>query len=321
MQPLYRTRLPQLSNEIFITDGGIETTLIYLEKQALPSFAAFDLLKDIKGTQAIERYFQSYFDLAKKHDVGLIVETPTWRSSADWGKTLGYSPDALQKANQQAVRLVLDLRAKQKNSKPILVSGCIGPRGDGYQPTRRMSAEEALNYHAEQIHLFAQEGVDFVSALTMNYAEEAIGIARVATAVGMPVVISFTVETDGKLPTGQTLKEAIMSVDQATGTAPIYYMINCAHPTHLNEREMREGVGEGGWAKRLRGFRANASALSHTELDKATELDPGNPTELAEQFKQLRRCWKGLTVLGGCCGTDTRHLAEICKTNLQRSSF
>ena len=142
----------------------------------------------------------------------------------------------------------------------------------------------------------------------MNYVEEPIGIARAAKAAGMPVVISFTLETDGRLPTGQTLKDAIVEIDAETGKAPAYYMINCAHPTHF------EGALEAGeaWIKRLRGLRANASTRSHAELDQATDLDAGNPVELGRQYAELRRKLRHVTVLGGCCGTDFRHVEQIC---------
>src|SRR5436189_1651192 len=138
-----------------------------------------------------------------------------------------------------------------------------------------------------------------VTVLTINYTEEAVGVARAAEAHGLPSVISFTVETDGRLPTGQPLAEAIDQVDSATGGAPAYFMVNCAHPTHF-EAELAGGA----WRERIRGIRANASKLSHAELDEADGLDAGDPAELADDHARLNALLPNLNVLGGCCGTD-----------------
>ena len=309
----YRNDLPQLSDGIFLTDGGIETTLIFHEGLELPDFAAFHLLKDKEGYEALRKYFRTYAALAKRYEVGFILESPTWRANPDWGRKLGYSESALADVNGKAIELLYDIRKEFENEKTqMVISGCIGPRGDGYNPTNVMSAEEAQQYHAAQIQTFSEMGADMVTAITMNYVEEAIGIVRAAKSVGMPVAISFTVETDGKLPTGQTLKDAIESVDEATSKAPAYYMVNCAHPTHF------EGVlaADESWSERIRGLRANASTKSHAELNESAELDEGNPVELGRQHRELLSKLKNLKVLGGCCGTDHRHVEEICKAVL-----
>ena len=312
----YRTALPQLSDGIFLTDGGIETTLIFHEGLHLPDFAAFHLLRDRAGYEALRKYFRTYAALAAKYEVGFILESPTWRANHDWGARLGYSERALADINRKAVGLMREVRGEFENEKTgLVISGCVGPRGDGYIPARAMSADEARQYHAAQISTFAATDADMVTAITMNYVEEAIGIARAAKSVEMPVAISFTVERDGNLPTGQTLKDAIESVDEATDGAPAYYMINCAHPSHF------AGVLVAGesWTERIRGLRANASMKSHAELNESAELDVGNPTELSRQHRELLSRFKSLSVLGGCCGTDHRHVEEICKAVLAPS--
>jgi homocysteine S-methyltransferase len=184
----------------------------------------------------------------------------------------------------------------------------VGPRGDGYRPDDLMTVEEAQAYHAPEIEAFRAAGTDLVSAITMNYAEEAIGIAKAARAAGLPVVISFTVETDGRLATGETLQAAIERTEAATGGAPAYYMINCAHPVHF-EQVLTDDAP---WMSRIRGVRANASQKSHAELDEAVELDPGDPADLGRRYHDLRQRLKNLSVLGGCCGTDHRHIAAMC---------
>lgn len=304
----YRDSLPQLEADLFLADGGLETTLIFDDGFELPDFAAFVLLNDDAGRDAIVRYFDSYIEIAKRDGVGIVLETTTWRASSDWAERLGYSPDQLDAANRESVELLMEARHQHQTLEtPIVVSGCIGPRGDGYHPDFLMSAHDSTAYHARQIAVLVAAGVDLVTAITMTYPEEAIGVATASRSAEVPVVISFTVETDGALPTGQAVGDAIAAVDAATDEYPSYYMINCAHPTHF------ASVLEAGapWMARVRGIRANASKRSHAELDEAEELDAGDADELAEEYVALRRQHPNLTVLGGCCGTSDRHIDAI----------
>lgn len=311
----YRMELPQLGGRLFLTDGGLETTLIFHEGIDLPHFAAFDLLKTEEGASHLRKYFTAYAEMARRFGVGLILDSPTWRASSDWGDLFDYTADALAAANRGAIELLERIRGEYDTAgTPVVVSGCIGPRGDGYVPDLSMSADEAENYHQEQINTFAGTTADMVCALTLNRPEEAIGIARAARRARIPVAISFTVETDGKLPAGQSLGDAIEQVDDATSAYPVYYMINCAHPSHFAQ-EVRGGER---WAPRIRGIRANASKMSHAELNEASELDAGDPMELGQQYMQLRTQLRSLSVLGGCCGTDTRHIEQIALACLPR---
>lgn len=308
----YRSALPQLEGGPFLTDGGIETTLIFLDGLDLPDFAAFYLLRTEPGTAALQKYFRAYAAIAARFNVGLILESATWRASADWGARLGYSSAALADANRAAIRLLEQIRDEIAHRQPVVISGCVGPRGDGYVPSHAMSVAEAADYHRDQVETFADTAADMVCAITMNYAAEAVGITRAAQRAGMPVAIAFTVETDGNLPTGQPLEAAIREVDEDTAGYPGYYMLNCAHPAHF-ERALVAGEP---WTARIRGLRANASRKSHAELNESTELDIGDPAELASLYAQLRRKQlPHLNVMGGCCGTDHRHLeciAEAC---------
>lgn len=304
----YRDRLPQRSQQIFLTDGGMETTLIYHDGLDLPCFAAFTLLRTPDGVAHTRAYYARYAAMAQRAGFGFVLETPTWRANADWGAKLGYSRQELAAANGQAVALMAELRAEFETARsPMVISGAIGPRGDGYNPDRLMSAPEALDYHAEQIATLRDTQADMVTAFTLNYVNEGIGVALAAKQAGMPAVISFTVETDGRLPTGETIKEAITAVDAASGAAPVYYMINCAHPTHFRDA-LKAGEP---WLDRIGGLRANASRRSHAELDTATELDAGDPREFGALHAELRRLLPRATVLGGCCGTDHRHVENI----------
>jgi S-methylmethionine-dependent homocysteine/selenocysteine methylase len=307
----HRDSLPQLSGDLFLTDGGLETTLIFQDRFELPEFAAFDVLKHESGREAIRNYYRSYATIAREHEVGFVLESATWRASASWGTKLGYSPEDLADANHKAIDLLRTIRDEfQSERTPMVISGCLGSRGDGYSPADRMNEREAERYHAPQVGTLSNAGVDMISALTMTNAEEAVGLTRAAKFAGLPVAISFTVETNGKLPSGQPLGDAVIQVDQSTGNAPVYYMINCAHPTHF-----RDALAAGeGWTSRVRGIRANASSKSHAELDEAEELDDGNPVELGVQCNELTGVLRNLNVFGGCCGTDHRHVEEICKT-------
>ncbi|EKO3414716.1 homocysteine S-methyltransferase family protein [Vibrio fluvialis] len=305
----YRQALPQLQHSFFMTDGGLETTLIYLDNCELPYFAAFLLFQSEEGEEALRRYFKSYAELARKHEIGLILETATWRSNPYWGGILGYSLAELEEENRKAVSLLLDVRQEYESSHtPVVISGCIGPRGDGYVAEERMSDEEAEDYHEFQIHTFAETAADMVTALTLTYADEAIGIVRAAKCMHIPVVISFTVETDGRLPSGQLLSAAIQQVDLETQFYPAYYMINCAHPQHFIAAVSTDDL----WVRRIHGVRANASKLSHSELNECEELDDGDPVELSEDYSRLLgKQLTNVNIVGGCCGTDQRHVDHI----------
>jgi S-methylmethionine-dependent homocysteine/selenocysteine methylase len=307
-----RETLPQLSRP-YLADGGMETDLIFNRGIDLPCFSSVVLVRDQAGRDLLDAYFADYIAIARRAGTGLVLETPTWRASADWAEALGVTGEELERLNAEAVAHLLAL--KGRSEVPIIVSGCIGPRGDGYVPGKVMSVDEAHRYHAPQARILAEAGADMVSGLTINNIPEAIGIARAADDAGAQAVISFTLETDGRLPTGDTLAAAITAVDDATGGRVAYFMVNCAHPSHFADTFSAGGA----WLARLRGIRANASRCSHAELDAMTELDDGNPEELGRDYRALRDLYPHLTVLGGCCGTDHRHVAAIAEACLVRS--
>ncbi|MGI9603771.1 MAG: homocysteine S-methyltransferase family protein [Acidimicrobiales bacterium] len=304
----HRHDLPQANGEVLLTDGGLETTLIFDAGYDLPEFASFPLLETDTGRTSLVDYYRTYADAARRHGVGIVLETPTWRASADWGSVLGYDADSLATINAAAVDLLRQIRAEYEPvGTKVVISGNLGPRGDGYEPGDQMTADEAADYHGAQVATLADSGADQITVLTMTYAEEAVGVARAAVAAAMPSVISFTVETDGHLPTGQPLGDAIEQVEAATGGAPIAYGINCAHPDHFRTM-LATG---GGWVERIGLVRANASRMSHDELDNAEELDVGDRAELGALYAELRQLLPNLAVMGGCCGTDHGHIHEI----------
>ena len=303
--------LPHQSEQMFLTDGGLETSLVFLEGEDLPLFAAFTLLRKSTGREKLKDYFRPYAELAVETGSGFILESATWRANPDWACQLGYSDIALDAANREAIEMLQELADEYRAAaSPFLISGCIGPRGDGYVVDKLMSAEQAHRYHLRQAQVFAAAGADMVTGLTMTNVDEATGIALAALEAGLPSVISFTVETDGRLPSGMQLGDAIQAVDAATGNGPAYYMVNCAHPTHF--AEVLEAGGD--WVKRIGGIRANASTLSHAELDACEELDIGDPQDLAARYRTILDAMPWVRVVGGCCGTDHRHISAISHT-------
>lgn len=307
--PSFRTALPQLTGRTFLTDGGLETTLIFLEGIDLPFFASFPLVLTDVGRAALMRYYEPFLAHALKRRVGFVLDTPTWRANLDWALRLGYTADTLRAANQSAVNFAAELRDKYASEIPIVINGVIGPRGDGYVVSDAMSRDEAASYHELQITAFRDSAADMVSAITMTYVDEAVGIAFAARAAALPVVVSFTVETDGRLPSGSSLHNAIEETDEASDGYPTYYMINCAHPEHFEHLLGKQEP----WMNRIGGIRANASRKSHAELDASPVLDIGDPAELGRQYHELRSRLPRLFVLGGCCGTDQRHVEAICE--------
>ncbi|MEL6296941.1 MAG: homocysteine S-methyltransferase family protein [Pseudomonadota bacterium] len=306
-----RKPLPLANGPVFLTDGGMETTFIFHEGLELPEFSSLVLIKSEDGRQAIAKYAKTYIDLARDAGLGLVIESTTWRAGPDWADKIGFPGlDNLAGANRDSIALLDEMRREAaKMDVNVIVSACIGPRGDGYDPGRIMTGEEAALYHDWQVRVLAETNADVITGLTMTNVPEAIGIATAAKLHDMPCVISFTLETDGRLPTGDSLEGAIVAVDAATGDAPAYYMINCAHPTHLiKSLDLPADIRE-----RLRGIRANASKCSHAELDEMEELDVGNPHELGREMADIHAAHPHIRVLGGCCGTDDRHVREIAK--------
>jgi homocysteine S-methyltransferase len=300
--------LPQLSGGLFLSDGGLETTLVFLDRVDLPHFAAFPLLDNADGRERLRRYYEPYLELCTATPgARFVLETPTWRANTDWGQRPGYGAAALHRANVDAARWIVALREawRERIAGPIVASGVIGPRGDGYVADVPTSVADVAGYQVRQAAALKEGGVDMLAAVTMTTTAEATGVARPARSVGLPAVISFTIETDGRLPSGESLRDAMAQVE--ADAPPAYYALNCAHPTYFEQMLATLGALAG----RIHAIRANASVQSHAELDNATELDLGDPSDLGDRYRRLRAPLPALNVLGGCCGTDARHLRAI----------
>lgn len=299
--------LPHQTDDIFLTDGGSETWLMYKRGFELPNFSAFHLLNDQQASAALREYYMAFANIAAELGAPFIFDSLTYRASRDWGALLGYSAQGLAEMNHRCIDLYRDCAAKAGlAAENTVISGCIGPKGDAYKLNQSLTAEAAEEYHSEQIETFKAAGADIVTALTLSTTEEAIGIARASAKAGLPSVIAFTIEKDRRLRSGQTLQQAIESVDATTSKAPAYFMINCAHPVDFGPELAREP-----WANRIGGLRANASSLDHGTLCKLGHLDEGDPDELARQYVDIRAAHPTMNVFGGCCGTDYAHVEKI----------
>ena len=301
----YRTSLPQLGTDIFACYTGMDTDILFNRGIELPGFASYPLLESERGRSLLREYYVQLVELGQTHGVGVILDSVTWVANRDRGNSLGYSPEDLKRFNIDAIELIASVR-EENGDLPTVLCGQVGPRGDGYAPKDQMTVGEAEDYHAEQIEVYSQTQADFVGAFTMCYAEEASGVIRAAASFGIPAAIAFTVETDGRLPTGMPLREAIEQVDEASNNGAAYFLINCAHPDHFST-----ALSDEPWMQRLRGAVANASRCSHAELDEAEELDAGDPEELGRLVGGLRKTYPHFNILGGCCGSDMRHMKRI----------
>lgn len=304
-----RVPFPSIEN-LIVTDAGLETWLVFDHEVDLPAFAAYPLVESAEGRALLTEYYEHYVAIADAVGAACLLEAPTWRANPEWAATLGHDLEALAALITAAVEIPDAVRRNATSSHPILVGGAVGPRGDGYRVDDAMSADAAADYHSFQINCLAQTPADVVTAMTICYADEAIGIVRAARDAGMPVVISFTLETDGRLPSGMSLADAITATDAATDGYAHHYMLNCAHPSHFDA--VLDPTAE--WAQRIHGVRANASTLSHAELDEMEVLDAGDPADLAARYVALTASLPNLHIVGGCCGTDHRHVEQIARS-------
>jgi S-methylmethionine-dependent homocysteine/selenocysteine methylase len=296
--------LPHQTDQKFLVFGGTGTDLLFNRGVELPGFASFPLNEDPVAQTVLVDQMRDLINVAKAAGLGCIIDTATWMANRDRAAPLGYDPGRLAALNRQAVTLMRDLR-DEAEAGDILLGLCLGPSRDPYEKLEPMGVEAARDYHRIQIDLIKDMGVDLVNAYTFNQVEEAAGAILAAGDSGLPVALSLVIETDGCLDNGQPVDEAIAQIDALSGQQARYFMINCAHPDHI----VPALTGN----PRLKGIVVNASRCSHAELNDATDLDDGDPDELGSQVADLVRRYPSLSVLGGCCGTDMRHLKQMAE--------
>jgi len=304
-----------LAERTFLTFPGCETYLLYIQGFPLRDFCAFEVVYDDRAWQRLEdELLRPVADAAAARGFGLLADSFVWRASADYVTRLGAPGVAAvnQRAIERVRAFITRWRAGSDAARacPVLVTGDIGPRGDGYAATGAVSIGAAYDYHAAQVDVLARAGVDVLVPLTMTSLPETLGILRAAEIAKLPVLVSPTIEPDGKLPDGTPLGEFVATVDDATHGYPLAFMVNCVHPSHLAPVLRAAAERDEPWLTRFRGVRANASAKTHAELDASKALDRGDPAALGGGVADLQRA-HGLTIVGGCCGTDAEHLACI----------
>jgi S-methylmethionine-dependent homocysteine/selenocysteine methylase len=299
----------QRPNKLFLTEAGIETELMYKWGFEIPHFAMFALLENDQIVSTLRGMYRSYLDVAAKHEMSFLMGGFDYRASPDWAELLGYGPEALKEANLRCLDFHRQMGAEYASDVPEAVTmGCVGPRGDAYQLNRTISEAEAEDYHSVQLTTLRDAKVPLVYAATFNNIPEAVGVVRAARRLGLPIALSFSLDSNSKLKSGPSVKEAIEAVDEATDRAPEFYAINCSHPV-----EFEPALEPGSWIERLRNLRPNASKMEKIALCKLGHLEEGDPIELGQLMGQLAKRYPHMDIWGGCCGTGEVHLEEIAR--------
>jgi len=306
-----KTFPPRHEGQLFLTDDGIETEIMYKWGFELPHFAMYPLLDNPDAMAAMRGMYRRYLDVVARHRLSALMGGLDYRASPDWGALLGYSREGLAEANLRSIAFLRELAAEYADDiAQILIAGYVGPRGDAYKVNRTITAPEAEDYHAAQLATLREADVDLAWALTFNNIPEAIGVARAAAGIGVPLAISFTLDGASRLSSGPSLAEAIETVEAATGAAaPAFYTLNCSHPLEFEPALSTQGD----WIERVRGFRPNASKMDKIALCKLGHLEEGDPVELGRLMGALARRYPHMDVWGGCCGTGDVHLDEIAR--------
>lgn len=309
---------PRLEGKFYLTEGGTETEVLYKWGFELPEFAMFPLLDDPKADDVIRNMFRRYLDVAAEQNTGVLLNGHDYRASPDWGAKLGYSDEGLREMQRRTIQFLDEMRAEYADRvSDVYIAACIGPRGDAYGTGGEITADEAEDYHSVQMQNLDGTAADMAVAATFNNVPEAIGVIRAASGVGMPIGVSLTLTPEGRLRSGPTLREAIETVDEATASAAAWFGTNCAHPIEFEDALTDEGP----WLDRLRYIRPNAAKMDKIALCSLGHLEDGDPVELGEQMGEIARRLPRADIIGGCCGTDERHLSEIAQNvNAVRSA-
>jgi S-methylmethionine-dependent homocysteine/selenocysteine methylase len=305
---------PQREGIYFLTEGGQETEIQYRYGHDLPEFAMYPLLENTKAKSDLKAMYSQVFDVAAEHGFAVMISGLDYRGSPDWGKKLGYSRQGLADALEQSIVFLREVAQPYIGQiSAILIGGQVGPRGDAYSLNRSITAQESEDYHGFQLEVLKRMEVDFVWGATFNGIPEALGLARAAARMALPLTISFTLDSNHRLKSGPSLKEAIEAVDAEAGDAkPAFYGINCSHPI-----EFEPALEPGDWVQRIRSLRPNASAKDKGELCSIGHLEEGDPADLGRRIGTLSERYPHIDIFGGCCGTWARHLGEIARAVYQ----
>ena len=301
----------QVSGLIYLTEGGQETEVMYRHGFDLPEFAMFPLLDQPDAVEVVRAMYSAVLDTAERHGCAVLLGGLDYRASPDWAGLIGYDPTALAAMQTRAIEFLREVSDPYRDRLPdVRIAGIVGPRGDAYQVNPTITADESEEYHSVQLATLAASGVDLVEAMTFNNVDEAVGLARAASSAGLPLSVSFVLDSDHNLNGGPSLKEAIESVDAAAGSdRPAFYGINCSHPF-----EFMPAIESGEWFKRIRCLRPNAAAADKISLCTLGHLEEGDPVELGSLMGQLAADYPHIDIWGGCCGTWDKHLDHIARS-------
>lgn len=308
VEALYR------SGATFLTDGGIETRLIYEFGIDLPDFASFLALFDDRGRAALREIYRGYLAVAAEFRMPMLVGAPTWRAHPECLRRFGFAKaDDLRRVNAEAVAFLQDLRRETRTETLVHIAGVIGPRRDGYRAEDAPALDEARAYHEAQAQALAGLGVDLLYAPTFPSRDELAGVAQAMARTGLAYALAPVIDPKGRLLDGHSFAEAVRLVDESTDPKPLYFLAGCVHPSTFlaaaaegGDRTMPRMPG------RLAGIKANASPLPPEELDRLGHLDADAPAVLAQEILAARRRY-GLRILGGCCGTNDRHIRALAE--------
>ena len=301
---------PRLDNKFYLTEGGSETEIMYKWGFELPEFEMYPLLDNPQADEIIRNMFRRYFEVAAQHDTGMLLNGHDYRASPDWGAKLGYSPEALRNMQHRVIDFLDGMRAEYADRvSDVYIAACIGPRGDAYGSGGEITADEAEDYHSVQLKNLDGTAADMAVAATFNNVPEAIGVIRAANGAGRPIGVSLTLTPEGRLRSGPGLGEAIETIDEATDGGAAWFGTNCSHPLEFEPALAEQGP----WLDRLRYIRPNAARMDKIALCSLGHLEDGDPVELGGQMGEVARRLPRADIIGGCCGTDERHLSEIAR--------
>lgn len=301
---------PRRDGVFYLAEGGQETEIMYKFGHDLPHFAMFTLLDQPAAVADMRAMYRRYLDTAARHGFNALMGGLDYRASPDWAGLLGYTRSDLRDMQLRSVDFLREAAQPYAGQiREILIVGTVGPRGDAYSLNQVITADEAEDYHSAQLETLRDAKVDLVSALTFNNTPEAVGVARAAASFGLPLSVSFALDSDHRLMSGPTLREVIETVDREAGEArPAYFGVNCSHPL-----EFTPALESGEWIRRIRMLRPNAVSMEKTQLCRLGHLESGDPDELGRQMGELAARYPHIDIWGGCCGTWDAHLDRIAE--------
>ena len=275
-----------------------------------PHVVNSDFIYDEKKRAALASIFKEYLDVGSKYHLPLVLSTPTWRASEQRMAEAGY---AHKDVNGDNYRFLDDLRQGYGDyAHRALICGLMSCRGDAYNPAEALSTAEAEDFHGWQADRLARSGVDFLLAATLPAYTEALGLAKAMAATNTPYIVSFVLRSEGTLLDGTPLKKAIAGIDNAVSPRPLAFMGNCTHATFFKAALTHPDNASDMVRERVVGLFANTAASTPEELNNCNALVEEDPAVFGKTVAELYRSL-GMKILGGCCGTDQRHIDQLAK--------